>query len=481
MDLFAQVVDFVLESNAHAFLVGGLVRDWMLKRSVGRDIDLAVQGDAKSLARAFADAMGGAYFLLDAEHNVARSIVKQAYVDFAELRGDILSDLATRDFTVNAMALPILRGRRLNPSEPMTVWPDLVDPYHGRDDLDHHRIRAVADNVFRNDPIRLVRAVRLARELGFDIEPRTQALMLENATRLAQAPMERARDEFCKILSLPGCVGALRELERFGLMDALLPAVAALRHLDQSDQEPKDALERTFQIVGELETMQSSNYQVMNASRFSADLKSHFERIISADRTRGLLLRLVALLLQVRNVATSLEEREGRVPLHGPPFDSGQLAYQALQRLRFSKDEVELARTIVTSRARPADLAGAGRMKNREVYRFFRDTGSAGIDVCMLALADVRGNRGLYSDLARLDVTRVVETLLEGYFVNYHTMIAPRPLLNGRTLMDIFGLSPGPQIGSLLEAVREAQVEGLVRTREDALEFARNQLSSVIT
>jgi tRNA nucleotidyltransferase/poly(A) polymerase len=152
MQVISKVLSFIADQNIDAYFVGGLVRDELLGRPVKRDIDLAIDGEAIELARAFADAHGGAFYPMDEEHNVARVMWGDPSVDFAQLRGDIRGDLSSRDFTINAIA------RRLGSNE-------RIDPFDGERDLRDKKIRAVSDDVFKNDPVRLLRAVRIAGDL----------------------------------------------------------------------------------------------------------------------------------------------------------------------------------------------------------------------------------------------------------------------------------------------------------------------------
>src|SRR5437867_3959213 len=156
-----QVIELARTRETRIFLVGGAVRDRLLARP-RYDIDLGVGEGASSLARVFANQVGGAFYVMDAEHDVARVICDQNraryVIDFARLRGDSIEyDLATRDFTINAMALDLDTSQ-------------LIDPFHGRADLVARRLHAVADGIFQNDPIRLLRAVRFEAQLGFAID-----------------------------------------------------------------------------------------------------------------------------------------------------------------------------------------------------------------------------------------------------------------------------------------------------------------------
>jgi len=461
MSILTKVISFLADQNVDAYFVGGLVRDELLGRSTQRDIDLGIDGDAVELARAFADAHGGAFYLMDEEHNVARVILSDTYIDFAQLRGDLRGDLARRDFTINAMA------RQLGSNE-------LTDPFHGQKHLKAKQICAVSDEAFQNDPVRLLRAVRFAGELGFAIGAHTEKLMRRDAHLLAFASMERARDEFCKILALPNPAAALRRMDDLGLLSALLPEVTALKGITQSLPHMYDVFEHTLRVVDELERIQTRGYADVADGEFVSELQLHFVRTVSADRTRGTLLRLAALLHDVGKPTTRSVDVDGSVHFYEHEARGAEMCSVILRRLRFSNDEIEIVTQVVALHLRPPLLEHEPRITNRAAYRFFRDAGAAGIDVCALAVADRRGTFAPpTNERADTQLRMVCSRLLERYFRARDTVIVPPALMDGRTLMHELKLEPGPRVGELLEAIREAQAEGEVKTREDAIVFAR--------
>ncbi len=462
MNVLEKAIAFIADQNVDAYFVGGLVRDELLGRAVKRDIDLAIDGEAAELARAFADAIGGAYYLMDEEHDVARVIIADTYIDFAALRGSLRDDLATRDFTINAMA------RQLGSNE-------LTDPFHGQKHLAQKQICAVSDEVFQNDPVRLLRAVRIARELGFAIGGHTEKLMRRDAHLLAFASMERARDEFCKIIAFPHCVAALRQMDELGLLSALLPEITTLKGVTQSPPHMFDVFEHTLVAIDELEKIQARNYSEVANNEFTAELQSHFAQHISAERERGTLLRVAMLLHDIGKAGTSSVDADGKIHFYEHEPRGAQMADEILRRLRFSNDEIGIIVQVITHHLRPAQLARDASISNRAVYRFFRDTGDAGIDTCVLALADWRGKSAPHIDIERDAKQRAANAiLLDRYFRTPDEVIAPPALIDGNALMKELGIKPGKHIGELLEAIREAQAAGEVKTRADAIQFARN-------
>jgi putative nucleotidyltransferase with HDIG domain len=466
MNILDQVISFIADQNVDAYLVGGLVRDQLLARPV-RDIDLALDGDASAIAREFADARGGAFYVMDEEHNVARVILEDTYIDFAQLRGDLRADLATRDFTINAMA------RQLGTNE-------LSDPFHGQKHMHAKQICAVTDEAFQNDPVRLLRAIRIAGELGFAVGGHTEKLMARDAHLLTFASMERARDELCKILAQKNHVALLRYADHLGLLTALLPELTALRNVEQTAPHVFPVFEHTLRVADELEAIQVREYVEIGNGEFSAELQTHFAQIVSAERARGTLLRFAALAHDIGKAATRSVDDAGAVHFYDHETRGAEMVEALMRRLRFSNAEIEIVQRVVLNHLRPTWLEREPRVSNRAVHRFFRDAGDAGIDVCALALADRRGTYAPNAwDGADALTKQVCARLLEPYFRARETVIAPPALIDGRTLMRELDLEPGKRVGELLDAIREAQAEGEVKSREDAIAFARGLLANL--
>jgi poly(A) polymerase len=449
----ARVCRFLQGRSVRAYLVGGYVRDRLLGRE-SHDVDLAVEGDALGLARAVADWVRGSFVPLDDERGTGRVVTRdehgqRLFVDFAVLQGkDITADLAQRDFTIDAIALDIHDPSRF------------IDPYDGRGDLEAGLVRAVSEAAFRADPLRTLRAVRLAAELGLRIEPRTEELIRRDASLIATVSAERVRDELGKTLAQPGAADNLCYLDGLGLLEVILPEMESVRGTGR--------LERSLEMVRALEHLYAfvrSNSAVLPSpiSHLPSDrLLSHLSQCTSGDRQRLILLKLVAFLC--------IGEDNRRNSVAG-------LVGSALRRLRFSRGEVSLGQAIAAHWERPGQLRSARAVTRRDVYRFFRDTGGAGLDLLVLFLADRLAAQGVSpgSDQWEGDL-KLAAGLLQDYYERYAEVVSPPKLISGGDLMEVFGLVEGPRLGELLEAVREAQAAGEIRTRREALDYVERAL-----
>lgn len=487
--LLGRVAAWLREQNIEAYLVGGSVRDVLLGRPAHavHDLDFAVPAGGLALARRLANQLGGAFFPLDAERDTGRVVLAEAdgrrfYLDFACWRGNSLhADLADRDFTINAMALDVAQER-----------PVVIDPFGGRADLSAGLVRAVTDRAFVDDPARTLRAVRLEAALGFRIEPHTEALLRQAIPRLDRVSRERVCDELDRILAAPGAAGHVRRLDDLGLLAAILPEVVALQGVTQPPPHCADVYQHTLLVLEALEglfawlwpdagyaPLAEATQGLERLAPWRETLRLHLSRPASGDRARATLLKLAALLHDAGKPETRSQDETGRVRFFGHEQKGAAIAARALRRLRFSSQEVALVREIVAYHLRPLHLSRAEATTRRAVYRFFRDAEEAGVDVVWLGLADCLGTRGDAFDPAEWQrLLGVAATLLEGYFQRRQEVVSPPRLIGGRDLMAEFGLSPGPRLGELLERVREAQAEGRVASREEALTLVRHILEA---
>ena len=476
------------ERGVQVWPVGGAVRDALLERPV-HDWDFAVERGAMGLARSVADALDGHYFPLDAERDTGRVIATtpngaRVELDFAALRGGGLeADLFARDFTVNAMALDETGA--------------LIDPTGGQADLAKRYIRATSERAFQNDPARLLRVVRMEAELGFEIEPHTVGWLRRDASLAALPAAERVRDEFARLLTLPRAVVPLQRLDEFGLLRHIAPELEALKGVSQSPPHRFDVWHHTLMTVDALEGVSASvtGQRVARLAladapsaawgdlaramgQFAGDVNAHLSVKVSGGRERAMLLKLAALLHDVGKPQTWSQDEQGHIHFYNHEPIGAQMAAARMRKLHFSRDEAERIRTIVGQHLRPAHLSRAEKVTRRAVYRYFRATSCAGVDVVLLSLADHLATYGPSLQEQRWSRRlEVVETLLTHYFDQYEETVAPPPLITGSDLITGLGLDAGPEIGRILEALREAQAAGEVTTREEALAHAGRLLA----
>ncbi len=476
--LLADISRFLSGKGIAAYVVGGFVRDALLDRATD-DIDIAVHADAVRLAPELARALNAKAVTLDAENRISRLVLPghEWSVDLTSFSGSIEEDLARRDFTINAMAFE-LEGATFEFGESRCI-----DPFNGRDDLRRGLVRAVDGSVFSEDPARLLRAVRIAAELGFSIEPETEALMQRDAGLIAGVAGERTREEFLRLLAPSGAAERLFHLDRLGLLIALIPELGPARGTDQPRVHVWDVLGHSIRTVAAVEFILHEGRwdyvteDILSVVPWSDELRGHFRRVVNHGSTRGVLLKLSGLLHDIGKPATKTVEEDGRARFLGHPQLGSDTVTSIMERLRFSRRETQLVSQMVKYHMRPTQMSNVGLPTGRAIYRFFRDTGDAGIDILYLCLADHLAARGATLDLQEWNG----HTAMTAYILQQHYGTAAQPrtakLLNGHDILKTFGLEPGPRIGELLEALQEAQAAGEITDREQAVDYIRQMLN----
>lgn len=476
-----QAIAWLQAQHVEGWLVGGTVRDLLLHRPA-HDLDLAVPSGGLRLARRLADALGAAFFPLDAARDVGRAVLtepdgSQTFVDVALLRGPSLAaDLHLRDFTLNALALDI-----------QNLDAGVIDVTGGLDDLSHRLLRVASGLSFRNDPLRILRGVRQA--LAFDLtwDAASLALARSHVNGLDLVAAERIRDELNRSFVYSRADLAVRQLDDIGALAIVLPEIKALQGVTQAGPHRLDVFDHSLEVLRWMQTI--LRWSELADSPLSpeaqiAELLFPFDRALGAylaqtvdqGHSRAGLLVWSALLHDIGKPATRQVDAAGAVTFDGHEALSGRLATSLLQRLAFSAEAVRLVARTCTEHRRAGALAGliAGQPDRRQVYRFFAGAHPVGVEAALFSLADHLGAWGLELIPERWQARRrLVGTLLTAFFEQHAEQVQPTLLLDGREIMAELGLSPGPQVGALLAQLREEQAAGVINTAAAAWEFVR--------
>jgi len=478
--LLARLHTFLIAQKIETYLVGGYIRDGFLGRS-NHDIDLAVNADAIQVARQVADAFDARFVLLDEVHQIARVVLvhdeDRWYIDFATIRGSIEDDLRKRDFTVDAIAMKL--------EHLAAGWNrvDLIDPLDGVGDLERKLIRVASDSAFLDDPARLMRAFRLATELDFSIDSRTEGLIQRDNGAIISVSGERIREELGRILETKNATNSIRHLDQLGLLTLLIPELSVSKGVEQPKEHYWNVFEHSIETVAAVErllmALNSKEEGLLDSLSYREVLVEHFDEVIGGGLTRRSLVKLAALIHDVAKPQTKAIHENGKMRFLGHAQQGAKIAEGILERLRFSTREKRIVTGMIDQHLRPGHLSNAPELPTRRaIYRYFRDTGDIGIDTLFLSLADHLATRGPTFEMAGwLEHVEVTEYMLNKRIEDADTVLPPK-LVSGHTLIERFGLEPGPEIGRLLEAVREAQASGEIMSEQDALDFVGKELST---
>jgi putative nucleotidyltransferase with HDIG domain len=446
-----------------AWVVGGALRDELLGRPTV-DLDLVVEGDVGTAARAVSRAARGTAFELSDEFGAWRVIApgRRWQVDLSPLRGGTLdADLALRDFTVNAIAEPLQGGPR-------------VDPLGGADDLAAGRLRVVGPRALADDPLRVVRLVRLAAELALAPDAETIALARASAPGCAAVAQERVFAELKRIVAGDGVLASLALMDDLGLTRAILPELHALHGVEQNRYHHADVYAHTIEVLEQAAALQADPGALLGDQHAGA-IVSLLAEPLADEVDRGFALRLGALLHDAAKPATLGRRDDGTPTFVGHDREGANLAREILTRLRASERLKAHVAALTRHHLRLGFLVHETPLSRRALYRYLKSTEPVEVDVTLLSVADrlaTRGRKAQESIAKHLDLAR--EVLPEA--LHWRAQGRRGALVRGDELAAALDIESGPELGRLLAEIDEARFAGELATPDEAVAFAARRL-----
>jgi poly(A) polymerase len=426
------IVQRLRDAGFTAFYAGGCVRDTLLGKEP-KDYDVATDARPEQVQALFPRTYAvGAHFgvIVVHEHGhdfeVATFRSDHAYVDGRRPSGVTFSspqtDAERRDFTINGLFFDPLKD-------------EVIDYVHGRADLAARILRAIGDPVarFREDKLRLLRAVRFAAALGFELDPATWQAVCEHARDIHDVSAERIREELVRIFLSPGRVRGFDLLAESGLMQEVLPELIALRGCEQPPQfHPEgDVFVHTRAMLGLLPEK------------------------VSVPLVFGVLFH------DIGKPGTATKDETGRIRFNGHDKLGAEMAQAIMERLRFSRSEIEAVVAIV---ANHMNFMHVQEMRVAKLKRFMARPDFE--DEMELHRVDCTSSNG---DLSNYDFLRAKREEFAA------EPLIPPPLLTGNDLKEL-GLPPGPRFKEILEAVFNRQLEGTLTSSEEARAWVKAEL-----
>ncbi len=454
--------------NLKVYLVGGFLRDFLLNRQ-RPDFDFAVNKNAVNFARAFAKDIKGAFVLLDKEHGCARVVKKNNgilwtfdFADFRDKNKTLKGDLSHRDFTINTLCVDLNKlknGDSLN-----KVLIEEKKGFKGLKDLKAKTIRMTNKNVFKEDPLRLLRAYSQQATLAFKIESKTLARIQQDKDLIKNVAFERVRDELFKILASDRAAMTLKAMDRIGLLEKVIPQIRVMVDCTQGGYHHLDVWPHSLETVRQLEEV---------FSEFSSDeqIREYLKESLAGDHRRFALMKLAALLHDIGKPDTKKVEVD-RTSFHGHERVGKDIVRSVAKWLKLSTRERHILEDIVLWHLRPGYLSNFKSPSERSIFRYFRDTKDEAVSVALLSLADQRSTRGpLTSEADQKHHEKIVKDLLKRYFEEKRKVPLKR-LIDGNDLIRELKLKPGPIFAKILREVEEKQAMGEISSKEEALELA---------
>lgn len=441
-----------------AWLVGGALRDAAasdeVRLSPDLDVALPIEGPdyIERVAVRVASELGGSPFELDRETHAWSVSVKKTgeTFDIVGFRAQgIEADLRGRDYTVNAIAWDLVNEG------------GLFDPLCGVEAVGRGELELCGPSSLTDDPLRVLRAYRLAATKGLTFAPGLSGQLVSAAKLLKQVSPERVRDELFAILGAPGCPETLRKMEGDGLLALLFPFIADWRGFDQGSYHSHDLLEHSLRCVEGVAKVVARWLETPH----SANLSKHLSCELEGGITRLALLNFCALMHDVAKPSSLTIEGERRRFI-GHDLAGAKVVDGLLKLLKTGKRARQAAAGIVGAHMRLYGLAHQEQATLRSRLRFIRDLGDETPEELLLCMADELATGESAPALPRLQQT------VDELFTLFWSEPAPPPLIMGRDLVEELGLKEGRLIGEVLRAVEAAEGDGDVTDREGALRLA---------
>ena len=444
------------------WIVGGAIRDAALGREV-KDLDLAVTGDERQAAREIGRVAGGPVFMLSEEFASWRALAADGawHVDVTRLRGDgIEADLALRDFTVNAIAVPL--------ADPAA---QPVDPHDGLADLEERVLRAVSARSFADDPLRILRAARIAAGLALEVDQETAALARAEAGRAAEPAGERQFAELRLLLTGAEPVRGLQLLDDLAATPALLPELEALRGVEQNPYHHLDVHGHTIEVLARLIEVEADLEAFVGPT--ATDVRALLAEPFADELTRGGALRFAALFHDLGKPETRAVGEGGRVLFIGHDRAGVRLVRELCSRLRASRRLADYLANLTLNHLRLGFLVHERPLSRRHVYDYLLATEPDPVDVTMLTVADRLATQGERTRQEAVDAHLELARAMIAEALAWRRSGPPRSPIRGDELASELGIEPGPELGRLLGEIETAVFAGEVSTRDEAVDLAR--------
>ena len=440
-----------------AYLVGGCVRDLFLDRSP-TDFDLVVLKDPEGAAKTIsAHTQGHLIRLGKPEFILYRIILDHAVIDIQRVKGKTIEeDLSQRDFTINAMAYPTASG-------------EVIDIHGGRTDLKNRIVRMTSEDVFKTDPVRLIRAYRMAAVLKFDIDPPTQTAIKKNSYKISVSAGERIREELFQLLRVENAYKYLMDMAESDLLFAIFPELSSLKGCTQNRFHTDDVLVHTLSTIEYIEHIFTKLKDLL------PNLFHRLDKLL--DDSSRVLLKFSALLHDIGKPSSKSIDDKGDTHFYGHQKIGGGIIGSVFMRLKLSNHDARFIEHMVRCHLLPLHLFQSEKQRRltpKGVTRFFMKNGEMTPFVLLHALADQMAKEKKEDHRFH----RFISKLLEDFFLKFKEVRHKPKLVTGHDLIREFGLSPSPLFKTILTHIEEKRLAGEITTKAEALSQIRQYLRS---
>ena len=439
------VLDLLKSESYEIYLVGGIIRDTFLNKE-NHDKDIIVCDiDAKIFAQKFADKYNCAFVPLDETNNIYRVVFpdKVNYIDITNpINNSLEEDLKRRDITINSIAYNIKTD-------------EIIDINNGIDDIKNGVIRAISEENFIEDPLRIIRAYRFASTLGFEISKETLNIIKKHTDKIIHPAIERINMEILKLFGGKYAHKILLEMDKTGIIDILFPIMLDVKKVPPNTHHHLDLFNHSIETVKQIQTI----YEISEKA-----VKEHIDTH----------LKLAGFLHDIGKFSTWTIEENGRHRFIGHDELGANIAKGILKKQKYSKKQIEYITFIIRHHIYPSSVVSAPNINDKIYMRYVRKAGENSIDLITVAKADRLSARGV--EVSDEMVQKNISDLnkLQDFYLKVKPTLKPLPkLIDGKEIMQILNISPSRELGEIINKLHEEQLEGNITTKEDAISYIK--------
>jgi poly(A) polymerase len=440
------------------YIIGGSVRDLLLGRTPS-DYDIAVTGNPEQFAKKLIAKSDGHLVRLGKPGQMTVRVISGDIIfDITSLNGtSIEDDLNQRDFSINAIAYDFYSEK-------------IIDCLGGLQDLANKKVRMISKEIFKKDPVRLIRAYRIGACLNFEIEAKTATAIKSNAKLLKNIAGERIRVELFTMLGTSTSYLYLSQMANSGLLTATFPDLDLLKGCFQNHHHQFDVFEHTMRAYGHLETLLNDPEKIL------PDTSAKIHQYIKKNKPA--LIKCAILLHDIGKPLMKTLDSSGKCHFYGHARKSADMAQKISQRLRFSNHERQFIDGTIRNHMKPLSLFTAYEKKTltqKGITRFYKKCGGYVPALLLSAIADTKAKQNTLNDKNKAFESFLKKMIFE-YFYHYKPLKDEPPLITGRDLIDVFGLVPSPLFRKILDHVDNAKLTKTIKNRSQALELVKDVL-----
>lgn len=438
------------------YLVGGSVRDYLMGiESHDRDI-IVMDEDAKNFSLKLQKLFDATFVPLDEENKIYRLVMsdKINYIDITNpVGGTIEKDLMRRDLTINAIAVNINSG-------------EVVDISGGVTDIKNKCIHCVNEQNFVDDPLRLLRVYRFQSLYNFSIAPETLSAICKYVELIKKPAFERINYEVLRLFSGRYAHVALENMNKTWLLEEIFPFVKELKQVPPNSHHHLDLLHHSIETVKQIQEIYDNAQD---------EVKEHLDRVDFGGFSRLAHLKFAGFIHDIGKFSTWTIEEGGRHRFIGHDDVGSKLADTMLKKMHFSNKQVDYLTKMIKFHIYPSQLMSSPQITEKIMMRFVRKMDANSIDNIILAMADRLSARGpeITDEVVEHNINLL--TTLMKFYLDVRETLKPLPIfLTGNDVMEILNIKPSPKLGKIMNSLHEAQLNGDVQTREQAVEFVQN-------